>query len=235
MNQAHTTGDRIRDIRKRRGLTQRALAESSGVSLSLIKKLEQGDYGDVRLETLHKLAVTLRVPTTALATQPDAEEPERDDVKQWAPVRRALAGSAEGEPAEDPTLDGLRNAVDVAVSALLCSRYAELRLVLPDLLRDADTLVSISANGGESEARRLRSQVRQITAYMMGQTWQFPTANDAIELAIDDASDELTAMAATDWKCWGMIRQAGWPRPGLWRPGGPMTLSRECPKLERRN
>jgi len=72
MNQAHTTGDRIRDIRKRRGLTQRALAESSGVSLSLIKKLEQGDYGDVRLETLHKLAVTLRVPTTALATQPDA-------------------------------------------------------------------------------------------------------------------------------------------------------------------
>jgi len=62
MNQAHTTGDRIRDIRKRRGLPQRALAESSGVSLSLIKKLEQGDYGDVQLETLHKLAVTLRYP-----------------------------------------------------------------------------------------------------------------------------------------------------------------------------
>ena len=207
MNQAHTTGDRIREIRKRRGRTQRALAESSGVSLSLIKKLEQGDYGDVRLETLHRLAVTLRVPTTALATQPDAEQPEREDFEQWAPVRHALAGSAESEPAEEPTPDGLRNAVDMAVSALLDSRYAELRTVLPALLRDADTLVSISVNGGESEARRLRSQVRQITAYMMGQTWQFPAANDAIELAIDDASDELTAMAATDWKCWGMIRQ----------------------------
>jgi transcriptional regulator with XRE-family HTH domain len=115
MNQAHSTGDRVRDVRKRRGLTQRALAESSGVSLSLIKKLEQGDYGDVRLETLHKLAITLRVPTTTLATQPDAEEPEGEDVRQWAPVRRALEGTSAGdEPAEEPTLGGLKDAVSVS-------------------------------------------------------------------------------------------------------------------------
>jgi hypothetical protein len=31
--------------------------------------------------------------------------------------------------------------------------------------------------------------------------------DDAIELAIDDASDELTTMAALDWKCWTMIRE----------------------------
>src|ERR1022692_634833 len=124
MNQAHTTGDRIRDIRKRRGLTQRALAESSGVSLSLIKKLEQGDYGDVRLETLHKLAVTLRVPTSALATQPDAEEPEREDVKQWAPVRHALEGTSAGdEPAEEPTLDGLTAAFADTVPLLVANQY----------------------------------------------------------------------------------------------------------------
>ena len=207
MNQAHTSGDRIRDIRKRRGLTQRALAESSGVSLSLIKKLEQGDYGDVRLETLHKLAVTLRVPTTALATQPDAEEPERDDVKQWAPVRRALEGSSPGnEPAEEPTLDGLTAAFAYTVPLLVANQYGQVREILPALLRDADTLVAASVNGTESAARRLRSQIRQVTALLMSHTWQFDVADHAIQMAIDDASDPLTQMSAIDEKCWGLIR-----------------------------
>jgi DNA-binding XRE family transcriptional regulator len=93
MDQAPTVGDRVRDVRKRRGLTQRALAEASGVSLSLVKKLEQGDYGDARLETLHRLASTLRVPTSSLTAGPDAESPEREDVEQWAPVRQALEGT----------------------------------------------------------------------------------------------------------------------------------------------
>ncbi|WP_280400087.1 helix-turn-helix domain-containing protein [Nocardia carnea] len=36
-------GERLQNIRKRRGLTQRELAEAAGVSLSLIRKLEQGE------------------------------------------------------------------------------------------------------------------------------------------------------------------------------------------------
>jgi predicted transcriptional regulator len=32
------------ESRKRRGLTQQELARSSGVSLSLVRKVEQGDY-----------------------------------------------------------------------------------------------------------------------------------------------------------------------------------------------
>jgi transcriptional regulator with XRE-family HTH domain len=207
MNQAHTSGDRIRDIRKRRGLTQRALAESSGVSLSLIKKLEQGAYGNVRLETLHQLAVTLRVPTTALATQPDAEEPEREDVKQWAPVRHALEGTSAGdEPAEEPTLDGLTAAFADTVPLLVANQYGQVCEVLPALLRDADTLVAVSVNGTESAARRLRSQIRQVTALLMSHTWQFDVADHAIQMAIDDASDPLTQMSAIDEKCWGLIR-----------------------------
>jgi len=203
----NTVGDRVRDVRKRRGLSQKELAARSGVSASLVKKLEQGDYGDVRLETLHKLAIVLRVPTSALAAGPDAARPEQADVEEWAPVRRALEGFTGGEPAEEPTLEGLKQAVALAVAAVLDSRYGELQVILPALLRDADTLVAVSVNGTEAEARRLRSQIRQLTAYMMGQTWQFTAASDAIELAIDDASDELTAMAAVDWKCWAMIRQ----------------------------
>jgi hypothetical protein len=81
------------------------------------------------------------------------------------------------------------------------------RAILPGLLRDADALVAAAENGTETDARNLRSQIRQLTAYMMGQTWQFDAANDAIRLAADDASDRLTALAAADWKCWTMLRQ----------------------------
>lgn len=39
-------GSSLRKVRKRRGLTQRGLADISGVSLSLIRKLEQGEIAD---------------------------------------------------------------------------------------------------------------------------------------------------------------------------------------------
>jgi transcriptional regulator with XRE-family HTH domain len=58
---------RLRVVRKRRGPTQRELANRSGVSYSLIGKIEEGERENTHLETLHKLAVVLRVPTSALA------------------------------------------------------------------------------------------------------------------------------------------------------------------------
>jgi transcriptional regulator with XRE-family HTH domain len=202
-----TPGDRIQSVRKRRGLTQRELADRSGVSLAWVKKIEQGNANGIRMETLHKLAIALRVTTSSLAAGPDAEAPERVDVDLWEPVRRVLEGRTEAEPDEEPTLNGLRRVFDDTVVHVLQSHYAEVREALPWLLRDADALVAASANGTEIRARGLRSQARQLTAYMMGQTWQFTTAAEAAELASDDAGDEMTAMAAADWKCWIMIRQ----------------------------
>jgi DNA-binding transcriptional regulator YiaG len=38
VNEAHAIGDRLREARKRRGLTQRELARESGVSLSLVSR-----------------------------------------------------------------------------------------------------------------------------------------------------------------------------------------------------
>jgi hypothetical protein len=40
----------------------------------------------------------------------------------------------------------------------------------------------------------------------MSHTWQFDTASDAIQMALDDASDPLTTMSAIDEKCWALIR-----------------------------
>jgi transcriptional regulator with XRE-family HTH domain len=71
-NAAAATGARVREARKWRGLTQQELASASGLSISLITKLEQGAHGGIRLETAHKLAIVLRVTTTALMSEPDA-------------------------------------------------------------------------------------------------------------------------------------------------------------------
>jgi transcriptional regulator with XRE-family HTH domain len=208
MAQARTVGDRVREASKRRGLTQHELAAQARVSASFVRKVEQDDYpARVRLETLHKLAIVLGVPTSALAGEGESGEPALGEVADWAPVRDALHGTSNPEPAEAPTLDGLSGAFDLAVDAVRDSRFADLRVMLPALLRDADALVAASVNGAVARARRLRSQIRQLTAFMLSQTWQFTDAIQAIDLAAADADDDLTAMAVADWQCWTMIRQ----------------------------
>ena len=205
---ASTLGERIRSVRRRRGLTQRELATATGVSESLVKKLEQDTITDLRLETLHKFAIVLRVPTSQLAAGPDAQPTEESDVSAWEPVRRALSGEhAADTPDGEPTVASVRESFDTAVADVLDNRYANLRVILPALLRDADDLVTASASGSTADARRVRSQSRQLAAFMLGQTRQFSAAEQAIQLASDDADDALTAMAAADWKSWILLRQ----------------------------
>jgi transcriptional regulator with XRE-family HTH domain len=61
-----TIGDRLRRLRGERGLTQEALAERSGLSLDLIKKLEQGRRQTARLTTFRALTDALDVPLSRL-------------------------------------------------------------------------------------------------------------------------------------------------------------------------
>jgi transcriptional regulator with XRE-family HTH domain len=135
-----SVGERLREIRKRRGLTQRELAAESGVSLSLIRKLEQGERQDTRLETVRQLAVTLRVPTTRLIVAADEEAASAATVDQWAPVRHALLGPPQrpGDVDEAPTVAGVRATLDAALPLFSGDRLSELGTLLPALLRDAD-------------------------------------------------------------------------------------------------
>jgi transcriptional regulator with XRE-family HTH domain len=55
----------IKRLRKRRGLTQQALAVRAGLTLGYIARLEIGMH-DPRLSTLRKLAKALGVPVAGL-------------------------------------------------------------------------------------------------------------------------------------------------------------------------
>ena len=207
MHDGSTLGGRLAAVRKRRGLTQRELAEASGLSVSLIRKIEQGDYGQVRLATARKLAQALSVTTSALVTEPDAPVAAPGSGQRWEPVRLALEGVHDDGPQDEPTLADLGRSFSDAMSLLLASRFDALGAVLPGLLRDADALVALSPDGTQSEAKTLRSQIRQVAGSLMLHNWQFGTADRAFALAMEDASDPLTAMSVVDERCWGLIRQ----------------------------
>ncbi|MEU0519813.1 helix-turn-helix transcriptional regulator [Streptosporangium sp. NPDC006007] len=199
----------LKSIRKRRGLTQTELAEKSGVSASWISQLERGAVEDTRLETVHRLAKALRVPTSTLLPAGDGAPAHTSDVEQWTPVRRALEGQYDGaEPEETPTLEGLTEILTgTAAPAFAATRYSTLQAIFPPMLRDLDRLVNLSEGQAKADARKLRSQVLQIAAWLMSHTWQHEVAEQAVALALDDAPDEETATAAIDLKCWGLIRQ----------------------------
>jgi transcriptional regulator with XRE-family HTH domain len=153
-------GDRIRNARKRCGLSQRELAELSGLSLSLIRKLEQGERPDTRVETLRKLAVAMGVPTTTLLGPAPAGQPPADG-GLWAPARQAITHPQHRDTPEPVTERGLTDALLAAVKLYHDNRYDQLARVLPGLLAD-----------GEDAPPLLRSRILQLAGSIMVQTRQ---------------------------------------------------------------
>ncbi|MEU7830954.1 helix-turn-helix domain-containing protein [Nonomuraea sp. NPDC049129] len=196
-----TIGERIRSVRKRRGLTQQGLADLAGVSASLIRKLEQDARKDVRLETLRKVAVALKVPTTSLMARLDAEPADEETLDLWAPVQRALHG-LDGQPTEAPTREGLGGALEASMPLWKQDRYSQIAAMLPVMLRDADALVDVDLS-----QRHVRGRLLHLVGWLMTQTRQFDEAEFALSRAMDDMNDSLDAAATISTHCWLLLRQ----------------------------
>ncbi len=201
-------GARLRETRKRRGLTQRELARASGVSVSLIRKLEQGDYDNgLRLETVHKLAVALSVPTSALAIGVRPSPPDEESVTLWEPVRQALEGNASREPDQEPAVDGVSQAAGEAMRLLRDGSLTDLAVFLPALLTAANARVTIGTSGTQALARAERSRIRVMAGSLLVHTWQFEAAERAFALAAEDADVPLAQIAVTGQRCFALTRQ----------------------------
>lgn len=203
MSEAQTIGDRLREIRKRRGLTQQELAERSGVSLSWIKKLEQGEQQDTRLQTARKLAVVLSVPTSILVP-PAAREAAMENAGNsnsmdagWEPVRRALAGAS--TPQEPPGIDSMARSMQEFSAVLRAQRFSQARDLLPGMLSGTQAL-------GE-EGRDLHCWALHLAGYLLTHVRQFPDAQLAYERALDLAPDQAVASVIVNNQAWLLIRQ----------------------------
>jgi transcriptional regulator with XRE-family HTH domain len=194
-----TTGERIRDIRKRRGLSQKELARLSGLSRSWVQHQEEGIAPEPPLETLHKVARALKVPTTVLAggVRPGAPHPQT--AQDWQQVRDALYGHGP-QPGGEATPAGVLEVLAAVRPALAANRYAAVAAILPALIRDAGTL------GGHDDGAR--SRVLNLAAWLLTQTRQWNPAADAAHMARDAArGDRLLEAAAVSTLAWALLRQ----------------------------
>lgn len=201
MPQPTNIGARLREVRKRRGLTQRELAAASGVSLSLIRKLEQGELPGTRMETARQLAIALRVPTTSLL-KADAHHADEATTDQWAPVRGALDAPPADTIDEEPTTAGIAAALSAAEPLFDSVSLGELAILLPPLLRDADALT-----GTDRRTRAVQERTLQLAGWLLTQTHQYEAAADALDRALDIAADRLNGAATINTRCWLLLRQ----------------------------
>ncbi|MGA6159581.1 helix-turn-helix domain-containing protein [Stenotrophomonas sp. NPDC087984] len=195
-------GSRLRDIRKRRGTTQRELAEASDVSVSLIRKLEQGELRDTRMETAHRLARALHVPTTHLLQRDEAPPSTPDDTDLWGPVQRAIQRPSVDHVDSAPTVTGVRQATEIVQTARRKNQFGTVASLLPALLRDADALDSTAPDARDTQAHALL-----VAGAALTQTHQMDVADVALSRALDTAENRHLSAAVTATRCWMLLRQ----------------------------
>lgn len=110
-------GDRIARLRLRRKLTQEGLAERAGLSVDIVRKLEQGVRQNARLTTLNALASALDVEPSLLVGQPTTfEVRDEGDRPSVLALRQAVSPVSDllGEESgteEPPTIAALQAAL----------------------------------------------------------------------------------------------------------------------------
>jgi transcriptional regulator with XRE-family HTH domain len=210
--------ERVRNLRMRRGLTQEELAERSGLSTQVIRKLEQG--GTCRMETYHQLARALGVQTVwfVSAAAPEPREAAVDDMV-LADMRSAinppvglagkpLYGTADGD---DPDLERLRQAVSSVAVKYHADAYDDLAAMMPSLVRSAHHHVDAYDGGADHrEAVRLRADITGLTGRYLIQIRAHDLALIALHASLRDAlqiEDIPLAAAAVSSQAWAMLRQ----------------------------
>lgn len=197
MDFSTTPGDRIREARKRRGMTQHELAGAAGLSLSAVKKIEQGTLGQLRLETTRRLAIALGVTTTALADPVPRPPGEPRDEGAWAATRAALLSPARAGAADPVTERGTAGLLLLAVKLYHDNKYERLARVLPLLLRDV-----------RGASPLLRSRTMQLAGSVMIQTRDHDAARAALSQSMADAEatgSDLDAASIVVTRCWLLL------------------------------
>jgi len=129
-------GDRVRDIRTRRGMTRKILARDSGVSERYLAQLERGQ-GNISILLLRQLALALDTPLSSLVL--DGPEPTlelahsvellrrlapEDLAKAHRLLTETFSGVAAGDRRDRIALVGLRGAGKSTLGVLLAERLA---------------------------------------------------------------------------------------------------------------
>lgn len=145
-------GERVAAHRKRRGLSQDALAGLIGRSRSWLSQVERGLRDVDKLSTVHDLATVLQVrPAYLIGDVWDATPADAHRQRAVEQIRSRLAAypSLTGEPRALWPLPQLRNATAEVHRAYQSAKYDGAAAMVPDLLEAVDAYSRLAGTAAE--------------------------------------------------------------------------------------
>ncbi|MDJ0464862.1 helix-turn-helix transcriptional regulator [Streptomyces sp. H27-C3] len=187
--------ENVRNHRRRAGMSQEQLAEAAGLSVGVIRKVEQG--GNVQVETLHMLARALGTTTSSLfATEaPEPIHVNAGDGPKLSELRRALMppiGLREVlvEAEQVPTLAVIQHDIDDSHALYHSDRYDSVAKRLPGILLNAEAAVSLAEDDdARQKAIVVRASAFLLTGKYLTQVRRYDMAYHALSLGIRDARE----------------------------------------------
>lgn len=195
-------------------LTQQQLADAAGVSVALIRALEQGKRHTASVGSLQRIAAALDVELGRLLGKPESL-PARPDDGGVVAIRRALTTVDDlvpdpGWQDEPVELREAERAVDYAWGAYWSGRYELLGSLLPTLLPQLRATVRAVPSAQRSRASEALARGYQVTGDTLVHFGQPADAWLAILHAIEAAragDDDLLAAAMRVSVAWQLLVQ----------------------------
>ena len=161
-------GERIRKLRGR-VLTQQRLADAAGVSVDLIRKLEQGARQRASVGSLQRIARALDVDITDLLGRPRTVAPTGDPEKGVTAIRRAITAVDDLLPdyvdaGQAVDVETARRSVQYAWGAYWSGRCEQLAAVLPATLAQLRATVHTASTDEVGEASEVLARGYWATA-----------------------------------------------------------------------
>ncbi|WP_078965009.1 helix-turn-helix domain-containing protein [Streptomyces aureocirculatus] len=211
-------GDLARNLRRLRrlaSLTQEELAERSGISVDVIRRLEQRRKHSARLPTLHALANGLGVELTTLLGDPPAVAADGEsDGPRFVAMRRAIMPVL-GAPGPRPpgpgfSLDRLREQIAEGWSQYHAAEFDTVLKSLPDLITDARSATVTGDYDTRGAGFAALGKVLQLSGHVGVRMGRTDLALIALERAIgaaEKSGDPLLAPMVVNSVAWTYQRQ----------------------------
>ncbi|MFI6584345.1 helix-turn-helix domain-containing protein [Embleya sp. NPDC050493] len=207
-------GDRIARLRVRRDHTQDSLAAVAGVSIDVVRKLEQNQRLTARLSTLNALARALDVETSILIGQPTTFEgaAHRDPLPSLLALRRAVTpvselieDEMEVADGESPSVLDLRASLRSTEAIRREGKLSEIAAVLPRLISDARSATREHSGADRAASFAVLAEAYQVAATTLAALGKEDAAYTAMERAriaagrSDDPRLEVMGMSTLSW------------------------------------
>ncbi|MEU9775397.1 helix-turn-helix transcriptional regulator [Streptomyces sp. NPDC047968] len=210
-------GDKLRRLRRLSGLTQEGLAGASGVSVDVVRQLEQRRKSSARLPTLHALAAGLGVElTTLLGDPPGVPSADEGDTPQFVAVRRAIMPPIFAPPPEPRGVERLsaalvRDEIANAWTLYHAAEFGRLMTTLPDVIADARFTAAVGGDDERAAGQAALGKALQLGGHLAVRMGKLDLALASLERAIDAANksaDPLLAPMICNSVAWAYQRSA---------------------------